>query len=588
MVMLSLAPEGMLVIANIAAGQSVLLPLVGFVWTERFDRAWQEHRITCETLCCITGGTMRLAAAALLIVGVLSAGPLTLDTLHNVGVAEIICPVGTIDSGIPITPRVLVRNYGSADESLSVVMMFEDGWMETVEIPFLGAHGQDTVEFPQWTPHWVDSISVLSWTECPTDSYPGDDTAWTRFLVAVVEVGMEPGGVPDTLESAAVYRPRRWVYNHGSVLVQFNLVFGIVGELRSEVRGGLSPGERREVVAPDSWIARPGVWRVLDSLIVPRDSHVMVLEDTIIVTGAVRHDLAVTRIVAPAGQIDTVTTIIPCAEIVNNGPRPETCMVWFLVTGPVRETVYVDSVPAIVEQIRTVTFRPKRFRQLGPHEAMCSLYCRRDEEPFNNVFRHPFEVVPERRPDIRLLYAGAERDTVDTMTPVQPIARMRNFGNALDSGWVWMFISDPFLDTLVYADSHRFMLGPGQEERYAFRPQMFRLPGSYSGLCRFRASQGSEDSATWHLVVVPRASVAESGGQSWSRGIVATVGNGMPYLAGTEGSVVCGWEVFESGGRLIMQSSGRSAEPAVAPGVYFVRLRGSGQRETLKVIVTGR
>ncbi|MEO0073816.1 MAG: hypothetical protein ABIK43_04060 [candidate division WOR-3 bacterium] len=532
---------------------------------------------------------MRLMVLVLVVPVILLAVPSALDTLHNVGVAEIIYPRGTVDSGVPVVPRVLVKNYGRSDESLSVVVMFEDGWMETVTIPSLGAGSQDTVEFPQWVPSWVDSISLWSWTECPRDSFAEDDTSWVRFLVGVFQVGMEPGGTPDTLESASVYRPSRWVYNRGNVSVQFDLVFGIVGELRSAVHGSLSPGERREFLAPDSWIARPGIWRVLDSLIVLSDSYVIALEDTIVVTGPVLHDLAVTRIIEPAGQVDTVRMLIPCAEITNRGPKPETCAVRFLVTGPARETIYVDSVPSVVvERIRTVTFRPNRFRQLGPHEAICSLYCRRDQEPMNNVFRQPFEVVPERRPDIRLLYAGAERDTVDTLTPVQPIARLRNLGNALDSGRVWMFISDPYLDTLAYADSINFMLGPGQEERYPFRPEIFRIPGTYSGFCRFRASQGSEDSTTWRLVVVSGAGIAEAGNVYLVSVSVASIVADITRLSGcgrlTSG---CRLELVDGSGRVVLRLDKLAGVTRVEPGVYFVRTVGSVERKILKVIVTG-
>lgn len=503
--------------------------------------------------------------------------------LGNVGVSEILRPSGTVDSGVPLIPSVVVRNYGPDDESLDVVLVLEDGFTDVVHLPLLGTQQVDTIEFSPWTPLHRDSLSGWAWTECDDDSFPADDTARVRFLIGVARVDLRLLGVGDTLDSGVVYRPRCVVRNRGNMPVPFEVRFNITGELHSVASGAVSPGDSQIVTAPDSWVTRPGLWNRFDSLVAfVSDTIVLVRAGAFRVLGSVLHDLELGEIVEPGARVDTLATVNPTFRVINNGPLPETCMTWFEVRNPAQQTVYLESLPVVVNLPSVaVVFPPTRFRDLGPHEALCSLYCARDQNQINNTRRQVFEVVAESRPDVSIIYAGTPGDTFDTIMPVAPLARLRNQGSGSDSGWVICNISDPNRDTLVYADSAQYQLMPGMELPFPFRPQRYLIPGRYQGTCWLLSYGGCQDTATFRFWIVTGMAVLEWNAPEPSSEFRATLFRG-PSLVVRSHAIL----LDVRGRRILDLAAGQNDIRGLPAGVYFLApAGGAGRRAVPKIII---
>ncbi len=97
---------------------------------------------------------------------------------HDVGVVEIISPIGEIDSGEITIPRASVQNFGTVSEYFLV--RFTIGDFYTAEtIAFLEVGGMDTVSFPEWLAqptglHLVKCTTALSGDNDPTNDCLSD------------------------------------------------------------------------------------------------------------------------------------------------------------------------------------------------------------------------------------------------------------------------------------------------------------------------------------------------------------------------------------------------------------------------------
>jgi hypothetical protein len=95
---------------------------------------------------------------------------------HDVGVAAIVAPVGTIDSGTSVIPVCRVTNYGLNDETFNVRFRIGAGYDETCT-KSLSRGSSDTVSFPSWTALSVGTIATHCSTALSTDTRPENNAA---------------------------------------------------------------------------------------------------------------------------------------------------------------------------------------------------------------------------------------------------------------------------------------------------------------------------------------------------------------------------------------------------------------------------
>jgi subtilisin family serine protease len=126
---------------------------------------------------------------------VVITGPVQAAGLHDVGVRSIIAPPDSVDSGTVVTPRALVKNYGTYDETLSVRMYIGPGYADSVEVA-LAAGATDTVVFATSTADSVGAFSISCVTALATDELAGNDTLSDTVVVWPGSGIQEQGKLP--------------------------------------------------------------------------------------------------------------------------------------------------------------------------------------------------------------------------------------------------------------------------------------------------------------------------------------------------------------------------------------------------------
>ncbi|MBM3315796.1 hypothetical protein FJY71_08185 [candidate division WOR-3 bacterium] len=301
------------------------------------------------------------------------AAALKPDTTHNVGVGEVLAPRGSVDSGQPLIPRIIVNNYGTAVETLRAFMRI-GAYLDSAQVTGLPGRGSDSVSFGSWTPVGRDSMEAVSWTVCAGDSFPDDDTARVRFLIRVRDVAVTEILDPrDTLDSGEVVYPRAVVWNYGNLAESFDVdILGCTAWVFN-----LPPGCMTEAVAVDSLVMMPGRQIGRAIALIAGDMHPEnnVVWDTVwVMPGPGGHDVVI-QILSPAGTIDTTMTIVPACSVRNNGTSAENGLMFFRLLSESCGAVYLESCPVMLAAgaCLRVAFPSVRLTTLGSHTARCSL-----------------------------------------------------------------------------------------------------------------------------------------------------------------------------------------------------------------------
>ncbi|MFO7650996.1 MAG: hypothetical protein R6X13_06640, partial [bacterium] len=109
----------------------------------------------------------------------------------DVGATAIIAPLGTLDSGVVVTPQAIVRNFGTRDENFPVTLSIGSGYSQTVQLT-LGVGLIDTVSFPAWTAAPLGQLAMTCYTALEPDENRANDTATTTVTVELAaDVGVE-------------------------------------------------------------------------------------------------------------------------------------------------------------------------------------------------------------------------------------------------------------------------------------------------------------------------------------------------------------------------------------------------------------
>ena len=105
--------------------------------------------------------------------------------VRDVGVTQIVAPVGIVDSGATITPRVRVANYGTGMATFSVTLRIGDSYTQTRN-KTLFAGVTDTANFPAWTANELGTHPVFCSTAYTGDVNPANDTLSDSVTVVPV------------------------------------------------------------------------------------------------------------------------------------------------------------------------------------------------------------------------------------------------------------------------------------------------------------------------------------------------------------------------------------------------------------------
>ncbi len=316
---------------------------------------------------------------------------------------RMLAPVGFVDSGMVITPSLILRNYAEVTAENVGVHFLIDNQADFVVyhdslIVNLAPKSMDTVEFEAWVAVGSDSMGTTAWTYWPGDSMPWDDTISRRLFVRVIDVGITAVDSPipgDTIDADTVY-PSCVLWNHGNTTVTFPMVFSIGPYWDTVWVRNLIAGGSRPATADRPWAASAGGWRCLMKAEVIGDLHPDNNDTCFVfyVRGDIDHDVEVSSIDAPVVLVDTLP-FVPLATVRNNCSSTEQFCTHFWIEDTLTEArVYYDTIPVMLPggQRMALAFRPCTLKVEGQYVASCSAHLVTDQDWFNNALHQGFQV----------------------------------------------------------------------------------------------------------------------------------------------------------------------------------------------------
>lgn len=166
-----------------------------------------------------------------------------LNLIHNVGTLRIVDPVGTIDSGMVVTPRAWLKNYGHRNETFAARFKIGTGYDQQISGITLAPGETILMSFPDWHADRRGMVAVQCSTELTGDTNPANDrkvdTVFVRVRDAVAERILAPRGVV-RLDSTVI--PAAVVRNPGTEPVQFWAIMRIGSDYIQGVPDSLAPG----------------------------------------------------------------------------------------------------------------------------------------------------------------------------------------------------------------------------------------------------------------------------------------------------------------------------------------------------------
>jgi hypothetical protein len=506
----------------------------------------------------------------------------------DVSTEAITQPVGTVDSGTVIAPQASVRNNGTNAVNFKLKFAISDGYLDTTRVCTLAASSAKTVTFANWTVRGRGDFAMKCSTRLAGDQNPANDAALDTVFGRVLDVAVESIIAPvGMVDSGAAIAPQAALRNKGNTAVTFSARFD-VGTWNNTQSVNLNPGAG-QTVSFAAWTATQlGTFgtkctTMLASDAVPGNNK---LTGTVQVIRPPSHDVGTTRIVAPAGIIDSGVAIAPACSVYNYGNQNETYTVRMKIGAAYNNTVQVSShTPGIRVY---VTFPDYAASVPGTFAVSCSTELSNDSNRTNDRQTGSVTVAVH---DVGATAILAPSGTVDSGTAVTPRAIVRNRGTSAESFLVRFSIGS------FYSDDTLVSLAQGGVDTVAFVNWTAGPVGVHITRCSTMLAgdmNPGNNRVTDSVRVIPLSGIADPGPASVLPGTFALEGNRPnPFLGQTEIRYALPrdcrvrLDVFGPTGRLIRtlksgteRAGYRAANwdrcdangRPVAGGVYFCRL----------------
>jgi hypothetical protein len=532
------------------------------------------------------------------------AGSVTVN-VRDVGVSTLLAPSGTVDSPTVVTPACTVTNYGSTVESYRIRMKIGTFYNDTARVTSQAAGSKLRVTFPNWTANQVGGpYAVTCSTELATDMKAVNNKATGSVTVtrpALHDVGctriLAPAGTIDTGQSVT---PACSVYNYGNQTESYRVRLKVGTFYNDTARVTSHAAGAKLYVTFPAYSAWPrGTFSVTCSTELAGDATPSNDKQTGSVTVRV-HDVACLALLAPSGTVDSGTTVAPACSVVNYGTVAETYKVKVKIG-----SFYSDSatVTAQAAGARTyVTFPNWDVTQIGgPYTVSCSTALAEDANTANDK---QTGVVLVTRPvrDVGATEIIAPVDTVDTGATIIPAALVRNFGELEETFSVRFTIGS------FYSADTSATVAAGATDTVRFREWVVGEIGMHIVRCStmLAGDQNPSNNRVQDTVVVPGVGVEElpalvptafalagCAPNPFSHSTVIRfavprqtgVGLHIYSAAGALVRVLCNSSLLPAHYSLVWNGRDDKGR-AVAPGIYYCRLRAAGYSATRKLTMT--
>ncbi|HTW92854.1 MAG TPA: CARDB domain-containing protein [bacterium] len=345
----------------------------------------------------------------------------------DVGVSQILTPTGTVDSGTTITPQARVKNFGSAAATFPTTFRIGTGYNNTQTVSNLAAGDSVLVSFANWTAGQRGTYATRCSTALSGDLVHANDTLSGSVTVRVTNVGVTAiVAPPDTVDSGSVVTPQARVKNFGTNSATFPVFFRI-GSVYSDSQNvtGLAAGDSIQVSFTNWTAGPPGTYAKRCSTALAGDQ--VHSNDTLSGLVTVKHapfvDVGVIAIVAPAGTVDSGTTVTPQARVKNHGTSAATFPVTFRIGSFYSNSQTVTNLASGDSTL--VSFTNWTAVQRGTSATRCTTALSGDQNHSNDAMSGSVTV---RVTDVGVFTIVTPTDTVDSGAVVTPKARVRNYG----------------------------------------------------------------------------------------------------------------------------------------------------------------
>ncbi|GEM_PF-449499 len=342
----------------------------------------------------------------------------------NVGVATIVAPTGTVDSGVTVTPQARVRNYGTGAATFPAFFRIGSFYSDSLTVANLAAGDSALISFTNWTATQRGTHATRCSTALSGDQNPANDTLSGSVTVRVTNVGVTAIVAPtDTVDSGATVTPKSRVKNYGTSAATFPVTMKIgTGYNNTQTVTNLAAGDSI-LVSFTNWTAAPrGLLSVRCSTDLSGDQNHA--NDTLSGSVFVRvTNVGVTTIVAPTGTLDSGTTVTPQTRVKNYGTGTVTFPATFRIGSFYSDTQTVSNLGAGDSAL--VSFTNWTALQRGTHMTRCSTALSGDQVHSNDTLSGSITV---RVTNVGVTAIVAPTGTVDSGATVTPQARAKNFG----------------------------------------------------------------------------------------------------------------------------------------------------------------
>ncbi len=391
----------------------------------------------------------------------------------DVGVTAITAPGALIDSGTPVRPRVMVRNFTASPVETPVHFIIRRSTLlgsistaptakgyrsfqlyhDSVTVQ-LNPDEEVPVEFSEWVASPAETLQLLAYTALNGDENPQNDSQTGQTIVRRGSTQLHDVGAvaivapPDTVDSGAVVQPTLRVKNFGTQTETFTVRFTISDGYADEIQINLAAGATANVTFANWQATQTGTFakRGWTELAGDENPQNDTLTGTVTVPGSAPvRDVGTIAILAPADTVDSGTVVRPAVQVKNFGTQTETFTVRFTIgDGYSDQTDIVLPAGATTDVVfnewqanTTGTFAKRGWTELGG-----------DENPQNDTLTGTVAVrasAPQVR-DIGALGIFAPPDTVDSGAVFRPTLRVKNFGTQTEAFQVRFEIEDGYSD----------------------------------------------------------------------------------------------------------------------------------------------
>ncbi len=372
-----------------------------------------------------------------------SIGTFTVQ-IRDYGVVSVVAPTGQLDSGATITPEAIIHNFGSVPGVSVPVICYivGTGYSDTKYIS-LAPDGVADVLFtpfacniPPGGPYTVRCTTCLT-----GDMISGNNVGSAQFSVLFRDFGVSAITSPSSfVDSGAIITPKAWIHNYGSTNeISVPVTFYINGS-------GLSYSNT-QYVNLNAYSAIEQSFDALTANLPTGATYAMRcttclvgdhIESNNLATGGftiIRTDVGVNEIIQPTGELDSTGFVIPRAKVKNYGTNQATFNVTLRIGSDYTSTKQVSALPPGNED--TVLFDAWVIGPRDTYPTICYTQLATDLFPGNDT---AIGSVAIRVYDVGVSEIIAPSGSVDSTTTIYPQAKVKNYGNRIETFNVKMTI----------------------------------------------------------------------------------------------------------------------------------------------------